>query len=325
MKPVVSKNAVHTGAYESDDKFTSSDDIQVIGGEEGDNSPLETCDYESEQNTRLGTCGDGGGYDVRKHKNGDESYVKVDDIIDRFKEATRLRLKNRTTEFYEWTFRRFALVTDIEAFTRRQLAGIKGKKLLLGHLENIPPASRRYASAALRLVWEEGLRLPYPISNKRDLGRLPRTMRRENPPDAIIKEWIEAARYERDPYLRLVILLILQHGWRPSHACRLKQRNVRYAPNGFPYAIIADGSQEGFKTSAPIIARLTSDVAEAIQELATLNRNAHSEILYCPSGVQLAPFLVIKCRAQKLIGHSGSDSRISILYLTLEWLMLDIG
>ncbi|MCJ7517720.1 MAG: hypothetical protein MUO18_07150 [Methanomassiliicoccales archaeon] len=45
---------------------------------------------------------------------------------------------------------------------------------------------------------------------------------------------------------------------------KLRWRNVRYDETGKPICIIADGLQEGFKTSSPVAARLAPDVAEAL-------------------------------------------------------------
>jgi len=96
------------------------------------------------------------------------------------------------------------------------------------------------------------------------LGKLPRTRRRESPSDAVMTAWKEAISHEPDLRRRLEWLLIAQHGWRPSHATRLRWRNVRYDETGKPVAVIADGSQEGFKTSSPVAARLAPDVVEAL-------------------------------------------------------------
>jgi len=71
--------------------------------------------------------------------------------------------------------------------------------------------------------------------------------------------------HEKDPYLRLLWLLIAQHGWRPSHISKLKWSNVRYEGEK-PVAIVADGQKEGFKTDAPVAARLSPDVQETMME-----------------------------------------------------------
>jgi integrase len=116
----------------------------------------------------------------------------------------------------------------------------------------------------LKAVWSFGLNLPWPIDARRDLGKLPRTRRGESPSDGVMAAWKEAISHEPNLHLQLEWLLIAQHGWRPSHVTRLRWRNVRYNEAGKPVAIVADGSQEGFKTSSPIVARLAPDVMEAL-------------------------------------------------------------
>jgi integrase len=162
-------------------------------------------------------------------------------------------------------FRRFAKEMDLDSLTRRQLAGPRGRRILLEHLENIPRPSWRCTLAELKIVWLAGLNLPWPIETKRDLGRLPRTRRRESPPDEAVRAWADALVREPDPYLRLLWLLIAQHGWRPSHVARLKWHHVRMDPTGRPVAIVADGIEAGFKTAAPLAARLAPDVVEALE------------------------------------------------------------
>jgi integrase len=79
---------------------------------------------------------------------------------------------------------------------------------------------------------------------------------------------------EPDVRLRLIWLFIAQHGWRPSQACLIKWRNIRYDTDGKPIAIVADGGQEDFKTSSPVAARLSPGVAEALTEYS--NKNPHT-------------------------------------------------
>lgn len=136
--------------------------------------------------------------------------------------------------------------------------------LVLDHLEHVPRPSWRCYIAMLKAVWSFGLNLPWPIDARRDLGKLPRTRRGESPSDGVMAAWKEAISHEPNLHLQLEWLLIAQHGWRPSHVTRLRWRNVRYNEAGKPVAIVADGSQEGFKTSSPIVARLAPDVMEAL-------------------------------------------------------------
>lgn len=201
---------------------------------------------------------DGGGL-------GWDAPLRIAEVLERFVDSTRTRLKAQTQKAYATEFRQFAERANLEALTKRQLAGPRGKALILAHLTRIPRPTWRWEVAVLKAVWTLGLSLAWPLDAKRDLGNLPKVRRRQSPPDAVVKAWSEALLHERDPYLRLLWLLIAQHGWRSSHVVRLKWRNVQCDEAGKPVAIVADGTEEGFKTNSPIAARLSPDVAEALE------------------------------------------------------------
>jgi len=194
----------------------------------------------------------------------DDCLVRVTDIVDRFTQQTKPRLKEQTAREYAAAFEVFAERAHLGDLTKRQIAGTRGKQLVLEHLQHIPKTCWRWQNAALKAVWMYGLNLPWPIDPKRDFGRLPKTQPRETPPNRIVQAWADGLEHEPDPYLRLIWLFVAQHGWRPSHVGRLKWRNVRYDQSGRPTAIIADGGKEDFKTSSPIAARLCPDVADAL-------------------------------------------------------------
>jgi integrase len=233
------------------------------GGEDGDNSSLDG-KHEPEIEPRLGTDGSGDN-NTKAFDEEDDHPLRVPEVLERFRQQTRTRLRDDSAEEYLRAFRRFAKNVNLESYTRRQLGGPKGRMLILTHLDKLPKPSWRWIIAALKPVWTYGLNLPWPIDSKRDLPKLPRVQRRQSPPDAQVKMWAKALANERDPYLRLTWLLIAQHGWRPSHVCRLKWRNVQYDDKGKPTAIIADGVAESFKTCSPVAARLAPDVVEALQ------------------------------------------------------------
>lgn len=243
------------------DKFKSSDNDSPTGPEEGEHSGLDG-KHEPMREPQHGTDS---GVNVQVLE-GDNLPLRVADILERFQQETRTRLRDSTTQRYRYIFRKFAKSTNLESYTRRQLGGPKGRVLILSYLERVPKLSWRWTVAALKPVWVYGLKLPWPIDSKRDLPKLPRARRRQSPPDAQVKVWADALKHERDPYLRVLWLLVAQHGWRPSHVCNLKWRNVQYNDCGRPVAIVADGLQESFKTCSPIAARLSPDVADALQQ-----------------------------------------------------------
>jgi hypothetical protein len=65
---------------------------------------------------------------------------------------------------------------------------------------------------------------------------------------------------------------------------RLKWHNVRYDEIGRPVAIVASGTQEGFKTGAPIAARLTPDVRDALEEWRRICPRPLSDMPIFPRG-----------------------------------------
>jgi integrase len=239
----------------------TSDNISPSEIQDGDNWISEKKANETEQHTQLGH---GNGSGTISSLSSDDMPLNVSEIVERFMAQTRTRLKPYSQGQYAMAFRRFAKDVDLSQYTRRQLMGPKGRMLILQHLEHISRPSWRFVVAAIKPVWIYGLNIAWPVDSRRDLPKLPRTRQGHTPPDSVILKWKRALANEPDEYLRLMWLFVAQHGWRPSHVCRLKWRNVQYDESGKPRAITADGLTESFKTSSPIAARLTPDVAELL-------------------------------------------------------------
>jgi len=241
----------------------------VLGGQVGDNWPPEN-KHEPRQVGLADPNPDGGSEPSTKLRPERipeaDAPVNLTQVEERFQEATRARLKSSVQKAYLRGFRRFAKAADLCALTRRQLASAKGKQLVLRYLEGVPRTCWRYELIRLRSVWENGLRLAWPINNRRDLGRLPKPARSPTPSDDIVQEWAAAVAREKDPYLRLVWLLIAQTGWRPSHATGVRWSDVRYDPDGKLWALLADGARGEFKTYSPVAVRLAADLARALVE-----------------------------------------------------------
>jgi len=196
--------------------------------------------------------------------------LRVGEIINCFKKTAGLRLRGSTPYTYERIFRLFASAMQIEKLTKRQLAGAKGKETLLSYLldENrVPLGSRKVINASLKSVWESGLGLPYPINSRRDLGELPPVQRRQSPRDADLLPLVKAIDHEAEPYLKTLVLIILETGIRPSHARLFRWHNVRYGPDGKPDAILTTGLEKGNKHYTPVKIRLPPDLSEALVEL----------------------------------------------------------
>jgi integrase len=173
-------------------------------------------------------------------------------------------MKTSSQTTYRQSFTQFARDASLENYTRRQLAGKTGRKLLLAHFGSVSVTILHVRHSQLKAVWELGLGLSWPINPKRDLRRAQSRRRGRNPPDEIVRTWAEAMAREADPYLRLLWLLLAQYGWRPgSHVGHLKWRNVRFEAE-VPVAVYADGRDEDFKTNAPVLAHVFPDVREAL-------------------------------------------------------------
>ena len=289
------------------------------GPEDGENSGLDVR-HVPELEPQLGT-------DEHEHEQvcrpeEFDQTVNVDAVVERFKAETNNQLRQSTQEYYGSAFRAFAKFANLEDFTVRQLRGPKGNALLKDFLRsNIPQRSQRWYVAALKSVWTRAIDKGFPLDTRQDLGKLPPIQRRSSPPNEIVKEWKRGLDNERDVYLRLIWLLIAQHGWRPSHVSRLKWGNVRLDATGRPAEIIADGHTEGFKTAAPIAAALTKQVVDALVEWkAIYPGEVAPEKLILPrrsaNGDYCAPRLIHGRRSLK---RSKNPLEMTTLELSRHW------
>ena len=232
------------------------------GDEDGENSSLDGRN-EPELEPRLGT-------DEYKQLFSQEELdqtVNIDTVIERFMTETNNMLKEDTRAGYCTVFKNFAEFADLGSLTRRQLRGPKANALLREFLlSHVPRRSQRWCAAALKSIWTNTIDKGFPLDTRHDLGKLPPIQRRSSPPDEVVRVWKRAMDNERDPYLRLIWLLIAQYGLRPSHVSRLRWGNIRLDSEGNQTEIVADGHTEGFKTAAPVAAALTKQVVDALLE-----------------------------------------------------------
>jgi hypothetical protein len=244
----------------------------IHGGQVGDNWPPEI-EHEPRQVGLADPNPDGDGESSSANHvartDGASAPLKFLDVIERFHSNTRLRFKagGSTSSYYTRAFKRLWTLADFEGKTRRQIAGKRSRDAILRFMETVPLRSRRTILAALECVWVEGLEAPWPINRRRDFGKtLPSIGRRETPPDDDVRPWAEAVWKEPDPFVRLLVMLLLQFGWRPENQIgHLRWRNVRYDGQGRPIAIIAKGDVEGFKTRSDVVANLPGDLVDALQ------------------------------------------------------------
>jgi len=195
--------------------------------------------------------------------------LKYADVVGRFQDNTRLRFKpgSKSRSQYLGTLKRFWRQADLDKVSKRQLAGRMGREAVLAFMETMPLRSRRTVLAHLKAIFAEGFELPFPVDVRRDFGRtLPPIGTRETPPDDDVRPWADAVRNEKDPYVRLLVLLLLQYGWRPENQVgKMRWGGVRYDDAGRPRAFIAKGAQLGFKTHSDIVAWIPPDVADALE------------------------------------------------------------
>jgi len=253
---------------ESASKYYSIEAHSLSGSEDEDNSFLNQ--GKKNELSQEPQTGEDGAIDVSQIVVDDDLPLRVSEIINRFKKTAGLRLRGSTPGIYERVFRRFASAVQIEKLTKRQLAGAKGKEALLTYLldeEKVSLASRRLYNAAFKTVWESGLGLPYPIVSRRDLGELPPVQRRQSPRDIDLIPMVKAIEHEAEPYLKALVLIVLQTGIRTSHARLFRWRHVRYGPDGKPDAIVTTGLEKGNKHMTPVKVRLPPDLSEALVEL----------------------------------------------------------
>ncbi len=195
--------------------------------------------------------------------------LNIDKIVERFKAHPSIRMRPISTQkVYTRMFVRFAEAKGLENHTRRQIAGPRGKRMVLEHIvDNIPLRSRRTTLAGIEKVWKFALDLPWPIDNGRDIGKLPRVRRRQVPPDSKVRSWYEAMQHEPNPYLRFLWLALSQSGQRPSTIAKLRWGHIRYDDQDVPCDIRVNGADSGLKTYADVAWWLPPDVRTALIEM----------------------------------------------------------
>lgn len=232
------------------------------GSEDGENSLSQGNTNEPEPDTQLGEDGESETFIKPDSQDGD-ALVKVDQIIDRFRLDAK-ELRGRTPASYEKSFENFAETMNLEQYSKQQLSGKKGKEILKTYLlDHVKQKSRRTIRASLKTVWTRGLEIPFPVE-LRDLGQLPDVGRRVTPRDKEIELHIKAVKQEEDPFLRTLVLIIINFGLRPNNVRLLRWKDVRWQEEK-PYAIVTDGT-EG-KKLVPIIAYIPPILSEALIQM----------------------------------------------------------
>jgi hypothetical protein len=102
----------------------------------------------------------------------------------------------------------------------------------------------------------------------------------------------KALAMEPDSYTRVFVRMILTYGLRPvDQLGAIRWTNVRYNDTGRPYAFVARGVEEGFKTGSPWIAHIPSDL---VTDLMDWNRKS-------PNSTPEAPILPRMGKHRKIV------------------------
>jgi integrase len=255
--------------YETVDSVTilkSSEDSPLIGCEDGDNSQSQGNEHEPEPNTQLGEDGESEISTSVDVKDGD-TIVDFNQIIVRLNQNSRHN-KASTVREYGNKFERMFESENLGQYTKRQLAGKKGKEIIINYIldeKKVRMKSRRIQIEMVKAIWTRGLEVPFPCG-RWDFGRLPEVGRRNTPNDEDIRPHIEAVEHEEDVYLKVLVLVIICFGIRPSHARLFRWHHIEWR-NGAPYSIITTGLEPENKNKVPVVARIPPILAEPLMDL----------------------------------------------------------
>jgi hypothetical protein len=194
--------------------------------------------------------------------------------------AKRRKYRTQTTvKPYQriWDAFTNAKAANLARYSRKDLEGPKGKELILSFLDTQPESSHGQVLAAIRAHWQGALELPWPI-NRYDTARIDQGSKESSPEDWELLKWDEAVQKEPDLYIRLIVKMNLEYGWRPEdQLSEMKLRNLVYDEGGKLIGFFADGRTEGFKTSSPVVAIVTSYVREDLETWLKLYRQSQPE------------------------------------------------
>jgi len=192
--------------------------------------------------------------------------------------AKRRKYRMKTTiKPYQRIWDTFTKAANLARYSKKDLEGPKGKELILSFLDTKAESSHGQVLAAIRAHWQGGLELPWPI-NKYDMIRVDQGSNESAPEDWELLKWDEAVQKEPDPYIRLVVKMNLEYGWRPEdQLSEMKLRNLVFDEDGELMGFYADGRTEGFKTSSPVVAIVTSYVRADLETWLKSSRQSQPE------------------------------------------------
>lgn len=177
----------------------------------------------------------------------DDSEMNFEECLDGWKDSAGLRMKESSIHEYTTRFKRFDKIVNLRQYTRRQFKAHL-HDILVKFYTQTPKGSWRYENSKLADFFRDGLLMEWPEKEvSRIQRRLPRINQGYAPPMKAVKPWIDAVLSEPDTYRRLLVMSIMEFGWRPDHLYKLWNADLKYDENGEPSSIEADGEERDFK------------------------------------------------------------------------------
>ena len=211
-----------------------------------------------------------------------DSLVELSEVRKHF-EAKTPKMKESSRADYWYYFRKFDEDVHVGRYTKRQLAGAKGKDLILEHIGHLAPFIRSTHMYGVKKVWVRGLGLAWPV-DRDDLPPIPSPRLVPGPRRADIEPWVQAAKNERDPYERAWFFVELTYGFRPvNQQAHLRRRNLVFnEATGKVLGIVANGTEEDFKKDSYVIAAFPPDVADAVERWLKVHPDASQDAWLFP-------------------------------------------
>jgi hypothetical protein len=97
-----------------------------------------------------------------------------------------------------------------------------------------------------------------------------------------VKPWIDAVLTEPDAYRKVLVMSVMEFGWRPDHLYKLLNADLKYDENGEPSSIEANGEERDFKNRADVACSLPLEYGACLKEYLKLRDEVKpSDWLFC--------------------------------------------
>jgi hypothetical protein len=255
------------------------------GIEEQDNSIL----IHGRKHDPEGQPDSGTGDSNQKHVEipSDDSEMNFEECLERWKVSARLRMKDTSIREYSNRLERFDRIVNLRQYTRGQFKAHL-HDILVKFYGETPKGSWRYENSKLADFFRDGLLMEWPEKEVRRIqGKLPRVNQGCAPPMKAVKPWIDAVLTEPDTYRRLLVMTVMEFGWRPDHLYKLLVADLHYDENGEPSSIEANGEERDFKYPDDLACNLPPVYRECLKEYLKLRGEVKpSDCLFCHRDAQ---------------------------------------